>query len=335
MYRLGLFQDSTFQRSRQPLRAWNRTTGSKNIIVCIIDSGIDYNHPDLTDNIWTNKHEIPNNGVDDDENGWIDDFYGYNFLDDMGDPMDNNFHGTHLAGMIGATCNNSQGICGVSPTVELMGCKFLDDNGNGYTSDALRCLDYSLHMGADITLNSYGGLYADSVSLQSAIALAEAAGQLFITAAGNDFGTDIDSTPTYPAAYNNSNILTVIATDQSNNLAAYSNFGANNTHIAAPGSQIISTVLNGSYGYHDGTSQAAGFVAGAAALVLAAFQQVGYNMSGSAVMAKAILLESAAPRASLKGRCSSGAAAVQWLLAAVQWLFAAACCLALCSRAGA
>lgn len=306
MYQLGLFQPTPGQQDSTPLRAWNRTTGSDDIIVCVIDSGVDYHHPDLQTNLWFNRDEIPDNGLDDDGNGYVDDYYGMNFLDNTGDPLDNNFHGTHLAGMIGATCNNTLGVCGMSPKVKVMGCKFLDQHGNGYTSDALRCLDYSLRMGAHVTLNSYGGLYADSTSLQSAIQLAEAAGQLFITAAGNDYGTDIDTTPTYPAAYNNCNILTVIATDKSNNLAKYSNYGAANTHIAAPGSQVLSTTPNGSYDFHDGTSQAAGYAAGAAALVLAAYQEAGYNITSFAVVVKSTLLNGASPKSNLKGKCLSG-----------------------------
>lgn len=116
----------------------HRSTGSAEVVVCVIDSGIDYTHPDLQGNVWVNTGEIPNNGIDDDKNGYIDDYHGFNFLSNSGDPMDNNYHGTHLSGMVGALCNNNIGVCGVNQAVKVMGCKFLDGSGNGYTSDAVR-----------------------------------------------------------------------------------------------------------------------------------------------------------------------------------------------------
>ena len=130
---------------------------NQQVVVCIMDSGIDYDHPDLKDNMWTNTKEIPGNGLDDDGNGYVDDVHGINtFTVGGGTVADDFFHGTHLAGIVGASCNNRIGICGVSPVVRLMGCKFLDGAGNGYTSDAVRCLNYAITMGADVTLNSYG-----------------------------------------------------------------------------------------------------------------------------------------------------------------------------------
>lgn len=122
-----------------------------------MDSGIDFDHPDLSANMWTNSEEVPGNGIDDDDNGYVDDVHGINtFAVGGGTVADDFFHGTHLAGIVGAACNNRIGICGVSPVVKLMGCKFLDGSGNGYTSDAVRCLNYAITMGADVTLNSYG-----------------------------------------------------------------------------------------------------------------------------------------------------------------------------------
>ncbi|BDA48744.1 probable halolysin at N-terminal half [Coccomyxa sp. Obi] len=304
MYRLGLFTDSLPVNGQSDMGAWNRSTGSPEVVVCVIDSGIDYTHPDLQGNVWTNHGEIPNNGIDDDKNGYIDDVHGFNFLSNTGDPMDNNYHGTHLSGMVGALCNNNIGVCGVNQNVKVMACKFLDGSGNGYTSDAVRCLNYALEMGADITLNSYGGLYADSYALQSAIEAADQKGQLFVTAAGNDYGVDIDATPTYPAAYRNRNIMSVIATDQNDGLANYSNYGQKNADIAAPGSKILSTILNGQYGMHEGTSQSAGFVAGAAALLLAAHKAAGTNASGADM--KDPLMRGVLPSAALTNKCGAG-----------------------------
>ena len=130
---------SSFWGEYQTIAAYSRrSTGSAEVVVCVIDSGIDYTHPDLQGNVWVNTGEIPNNGIDDDKNGYIDDYHGFNFLSNSGDPMDNNYHGTHLSGMVGALCNNNIGVCGVNQAVKVMGCKFLDGSGNGYTSDAVR-----------------------------------------------------------------------------------------------------------------------------------------------------------------------------------------------------
>ena len=134
------------------------------VVVCIMDSGIDFDHPDLKANMWTNTKEIPGNGLDDDGNGYVDDVHGINtFTVGGGTVADDFFHGTHLAGIVGSSCNNRIGTCGVSPVVRLMGCKFLDGSGNGYTSDAVRCLNYAITMGADVTLNSYGKHFKVSV----------------------------------------------------------------------------------------------------------------------------------------------------------------------------
>ncbi|KAK9817633.1 hypothetical protein WJX74_010437 [Apatococcus lobatus] len=259
--------------------AWAYTQGSSNIIVCVIDSGIDYTHPDLAANIWTNPREIPDNGIDDDKNGYVDDVHGWNVIKNSGDMRDDFFHGSHLAGIVGASCNDGIGVCGVSPKVSLMGCKFLDGQGSGYTSDAIRCLQYALTNGAHITLNSYGAMNANSAALSSAVFATQIAGQLFVTAAGNDFGANLDKTPVYPASYNFTNVVAVIAVNESRVLPGYSNFGATSTDIAAPGSDILSTELSGEYGNHTGTSQSAAFVAGAAVLLLSVYQQAGQNIS--------------------------------------------------------
>jgi len=244
-----------------------------------------------------------------------DDVHGINtFTVGGGTVADDYFHGTHLAGIVGASCNNRVGICGVSPLVKLMGCKFLDGAGNGYTSDAVRCLNYAISMGADVTLNSYGGLNADSQALRAAIAAAGAAGQLFVAAAGNDYGTDIDldKTPTFPASYDSPTVLTVIATDRSGErIANFSNYGAKAAAIAAPGQGILSTVpgggKSGNYALHDGTSQAAAQVAGAAALLLAARRQAGYSRARAADVRDDLLL-SARKVPALQGKCSTGGA---------------------------
>ena len=144
-------------KSTPPIQPLLLQKQKKQVVVCVMDSGIDFDHPDLRENMWTNTKEIPGNGLDDDGNGYVDDVHGINtFTVGGGTVADDFFHGTHLAGIVGASCNNRIGVCGVSPVVRLMGCKFLDGAGNGYTSDAVRCLNYAIAMGADVTLNSYG-----------------------------------------------------------------------------------------------------------------------------------------------------------------------------------
>src|SRR5262245_25374129 len=137
--------------------AWDVTTGSASVIVAVIDSGVDYTHPDLAANMWRNTNEIPDNGEDDDFNGFVDDVYGYDFVNDDGDPMDDYFHGTHVAGTIAAQSNNDEGISGVAPNVRIMALKFLNDEGDGLVSDAIAALNYAVASGAQISNNSWGG----------------------------------------------------------------------------------------------------------------------------------------------------------------------------------
>ncbi len=246
-------------------QAWDVTTGTGRTVVAVIDSGIDYTHPDLAANVWTNPGEIPGNGIDDDHNGYVDDVHGYDFVDDTGDPMDDNGHGTEVAGVIGAVGDNGIGVAGVDWHVKLMALKFLDANGDGYTSDAIRALNYAVKMGASISNNSWGD---DSYNplLAQAIANARAAGHIFVVAAGND-GTNTDATPTYPTDYASDNVVAVAGTDQSDNLAWFSDYGPRTVELAAPAVDVLSTQLHGAYGYDSGTSMAAPEVTGVLALV--------------------------------------------------------------------
>ena len=150
-------------------KAWDTTTNASRTVVAVIDSGIDYTHPDLAANIWTNPGEIPGNGIDDDHNGYVDDVHGYDFVNNDSDPMDDFGHGTHVAGIIGAVGNNNRGVAGVAWNVQLMALKFLDANGVGYTSDAIRALDYAVANGASISNHSWGE-DSYSASLDQAIA---------------------------------------------------------------------------------------------------------------------------------------------------------------------
>ena len=256
---------------------WDRTTGSKDIVVGIIDSGIDYNHPDLAANIWKNFGETgtdvsgkdkTSNGIDDDNNGYIDDWRGWNFIRNNNNPMDDNEHGTHVAGTIGAVGNNATGVAGVNWNVSLVGLKFLDSSGGGYTSDAIAAVEYAVKMKFFATNNSWGG-GGYSQSLFDAIKKARDGGQLFVAAAGND-GANNDSFSSYPANFALDNIISVAALDKDGNLAWFSNYGKNKVHVAAPGMEIFSTIPGNQYDSLNGTSMAAPHVTGAAALMKAA-----------------------------------------------------------------
>lgn len=248
--------------------AWDLNTGSKNIVVAVIDTGVDYNHPDLADNIYVNPGEIADNGIDDDGNGFIDDVRGWNFAKvSNNDPMDDNKHGTHVAGTIGAKGDNGQGVAGVNWNVSIMPLKFLTGSGSGTLADAIKAIDYATMMGVDVMNNSWGG-GGFSQQLKDAIVRAEQKGVLFVAAAGNS-SANSDTRPMYPASYKVDNIISVASSTSNEQLSTFSNYGKRSVHIAAPGSGIYSTVPGGSYATLSGTSMASPHVAGAAALLMA------------------------------------------------------------------
>ncbi|MCI0459041.1 MAG: S8 family serine peptidase [Gemmataceae bacterium] len=251
--------------------AWSLTTGSGQTVVAVIDTGVDYRHPDLAANIWTNTAEAGGApGVDDDGNGYVDDIHGYDFANHDGDPLDDHGHGTHVAGTIGAVGNNQVGITGINWQVKIMALKILDAQGSGSTSDAILALNYAVANGATISNNSYGG-DPFSQAFFNAIRDARDAGHIFVTAAGNGnfigLGINNDRTPFYPSSYNLANIVAVAATDHTDNIAIFSNYGATSVDLGAPGVDILSTLPNNQYGYSTGTSMASPHVAGAVALV--------------------------------------------------------------------
>jgi len=244
--------------------AWDITTGSSEVVVAVIDSGVNYDHEDLSSNMWKNTGEIPDNGIDDDGNGYIDDYLGWDFANDDKDPMDDNDHGTHCSGTIGGIGNNDVGVAGVNWTIRIMPLKFLDSCGSGSTSDAIEAIEYATMMGVTIASNSWGG--GDySEALRDAIEVFGNSGGLFIAAAGND-GEDNDETPHYPSSYNLPNIIAVAATDRNDALADFSCYGKESVDVAAPGVDIYSTVISG-YDYMSGTSMATPCVSGIAALL--------------------------------------------------------------------
>lgn len=247
----------------QAERAWEFTLGNE-IIVAVIDTGIDYTHPDLKDQMWINEAELNGKpGVDDDGNGYVDDIYGYDFVNKDGDPKDDHNHGTHCAGIIGAQ-HNSLGIAGVSTNVKLMALKFLSASGSGSAEDAILAVKYAVDHGAKVLSNSWGGGGA-SQAMVEAIEYAKSKGVMFVAAAGNEYSNN-DSNPAYPASYKISNVISVAASDINDNKADFSNYGES-VHIAAPGKDILSTVRGG-YASYSGTSMACPYVSGALAMLL-------------------------------------------------------------------
>ncbi|HET9952324.1 MAG TPA: choice-of-anchor D domain-containing protein [Candidatus Eisenbacteria bacterium] len=278
--------------------AWNISTGSSAVVVAIIDTGIDYSHPDLAPNIFLNAGEIPANGIDDDGNGYIDDVRGWDFVNHDNDPYDDRGHGTHVAGTIGAVGNNGLGVAGVAWQVKLMPLKFLSSGGTGTTADAIAAIEYATSMGVDIMSNSWGG-GAYSLALQEAIADAGNAGILFVAAAGNASNNN-DFEPFYPAGYDLPNVISVAASDATDHIASFSNYGATTVDLAAPGVDILSTIPGSGYGLNSGTSMAAPHVSGVLAVMKARFP------SAPLTSLKARLLASVDPLPALSGLVATG-----------------------------
>ncbi|MDD1729229.1 MAG: S8 family serine peptidase, partial [Methanospirillum sp.] len=248
------------------LSAWSATTGSSSVVVAVIDSGVDYTHPDLAANIWTNPGEIAGNGVDDDGNGYIDDIHGWDFINNDNDPMDDNGHGTHCAGVIGAVGNNGVGITGVDQHVKIMPLKVLGKDGNGDMASILKSIAYARTMGADVISCSWGGT-AKSQALADAVS---GTNTLFACAAGNS-GINTDVIPQYPSGFDYPQIISVAASTAKDGIPSYSNYGSKSVDVAAPGDGIISTYptgLGNQYMSMKGTSMATPHVAGLAALLL-------------------------------------------------------------------
>ena len=248
------------------LLAWGITKGSKSIKIAVVDTGVDYTHPDLLSQMDVNTAELNGiSGIDDDGNGFIDDIYGYNFVLKNGDPQDGNGHGTHCAGIIGAA-HNSIGVAGVMAEVKIVALKFLSDNGSGETIDAVAAIDYAIKRGVNVMSNSWGGGEKDQ-SLEEAIKAADKAGIIFVTAAGNE-SSDNDVVASYPANYKVPNIISVASFTIMGSKSSFSNFGINSVHVTAPGTAIFSTYKKGGYSSLSGTSVAAPFVAGIVGLML-------------------------------------------------------------------
>jgi subtilisin family serine protease len=280
-------------------QAWDLTTGSTNVIVAIIDTGIRYTHQELVKQMWHNPKEIPGNGIDDDNNGIVDDVYGINAIAMTGDPMDSLDHGTHVSGTIGAASNDGNPHVGVNWQVQLMGCKFIGPLG-GTTADAITCIGYALTNKASVMNNSWGGGPFEQ-SLFDAIAAARRAGVLFVAAAGND-GADNDTDPHYPANYKLDNVISVAALDRADRLAVFSDYGATTVHLGAPGVSIFSSISisDNAYELFDGTSMAAPHVTGVAALIRALYP------SSSLAEVRERILRTVVPIPALAGITTTG-----------------------------
>lgn len=302
--------------------AWKITHGSSDMIVAVIDTGVDYTHEDLLPNIWRNTREIPDNGIDDDNNGYIDDVIGWDFASNDNKPFDltvppldilfkggNAGHGTHCAGNVAARGDNGLGISGVAPNVKIMPLRFITEKGQGTTADAIRAIRYAVDNGAKVMSNSWGSEGedpsegAENRALRDAVQYGQDKGVLFIAAAGNGhkgvgYDNDTDKAPSYPSSYDHDIIISVAALDRNDNLGSFSNWGVRTVDIGAPGVAVYSTMVQNQYsdividklGFKatwDGTSMATPHVAGAAALYWSAhptktWQEVKAAIIGSA-----------------------------------------------------
>ncbi|MEZ4742177.1 MAG: S8 family serine peptidase [Bdellovibrionota bacterium] len=287
--------------------AWNIATGNRKNIVAVIDTGINYLHPDLAENYWFNAGELGtdingrdkrSNGVDDDGNGFVDDYKGWDFANNDNDPMDDHGHGSQCAGIIGARGNNTIGVSGVNWQAAIVAIKFFRASGSGTLDHAISAIEYAIDLNVKIANNSWSGREY-SETLKAAIAKAEDSGMLIVAAAGNN-GLDTDLYPRYPSSFNLENIISVAASEANDNLARFSNFGRESVDIAAPGVGIFSTVLESNYGEKSGTSMAAPYVSGVAALLLSKYPQL------TALELKNIILMGSDPIDQMHGKTVSG-----------------------------
>ena len=248
--------------------AWDDLTESNDVVIAVIDTGVDYHHPDMAANLWENSDEVPGNGIDDDNNGYIDDVLGWDFVNQDPDPMDDNmpvYHGTHVSGVLGAVGNNHTGISGVNWSTNVMALKGLSQHGRGYVSELSQAIIYAVDNGADIINASWGGSRSSTV-MRYAIDYAEKKGVLVVAAAGNSGQLLTDKNMSYPAGYDSEAVVAVGASDPQDQLAVFSNYGMD-VDLAAPGVDILSLSVDEGYQRLSGTSMAAPFVAGVSGLL--------------------------------------------------------------------
>ena len=282
-------------------QAWAKTRGSREIVVAVLDTGVEYTHVALVNNIWTRPANIK--PYQDQDLGTIDDVHGYNAVGNDGDPLDDNGHGTACAGIIGAECDNNTGVCGVNAKTQIMSLKFLNGGGFGDVAGAVAAINYAIdrkRAGVNLrVINASWGLRQPSRALADVIRAAADAGILFV-AAGGDTNTNNDTTPRYPVGDRSGNIISVAAIDSRDALAEFSNYGSKTVQLAAPGKDILTTALGNDYKRRSGTSPAAAFVSGIAALALSAHPDL------SVAQLRSRLLQSVDQRPELRGRVVTG-----------------------------
>ncbi len=281
--------------------AWSSSSSSSSArpIVAVIDTGVDIHHSVFVNSnaIWRNPGEIPDNAIDDDGNGYVDDVYGWNFVNESGHMYDDDGHGTHVAGIVLSVSQNIFSSSSEASKVQIMPLKFLDGNGVGTTSNAIRAIYYAVNQGAQVLNNSWGGP-SYSAALHQAIAYSYQKGSSFVAAAGNA-GASNDQSPMFPASYDVPHIMSVAATTNMDFLASFSNYGYNSVHLGSPGTAILSTLPDNRYGNSSGTSMATPFVAGVAALM----KRESPNMNGYQI--REIINESSDPIQYLSGMVAS------------------------------
>lgn len=294
------FNDQWALATISAVRAWARTKGSDEIVVAVLDSGVEYTHPDLANKIWTRPAGMK--PYQDRDLGTVDDVHGYNAVLNNDDPMDDNGHGTNCAGIIGAECGNNLGICGVNWKIQIMPLKFLNAGGFGTVLGAVAAINYAIdrkRAGVNIrVVNASWGLTHHSRALEDVIRKASEVGILFVAASGSS-NTDNDVDPHYPAGYKLGNVVSVAATDRTDALASFSSYGAKSVQLAAPGKDILTTALGNEYEQQSGTSMAAPVVTGVAALALSAQPNLSVDKLRS------VLLESVDKLPGLRGKVST------------------------------
>lgn len=284
----------------QATAGWEIASTSPDVVVAVLDSGIDFTHPDLQENIYTDAREIPGNGVDEDRNGLIDDVHGWDFVNNDNDPSDDYNHGTHVSGILGARGNNNLGVVGVTWRVQIMPVKILNASNLGTTAALISGINYARLKGARL-MNLSLQNYPFSSSVEAEIQATQNANILMVICAGNN-GTDNDQSPNYPSSYPNDNILAVANTTQDDVLKSSptaSDYGATSVDLAAPGTSIYNTIRGG-YGYFTGTSMAAPLVTGTAALLLE------LHPGASVSQLRHWIMDTVDPLPALAGKCVTG-----------------------------
>jgi len=314
--------------------AHDNTKQGEGLVVAVTDTGVDYNHKDLINNMWRNSKEIPGNSIDDDANGYVDDVVGWDFVMKDNKPFDitgslweillsgaNPGHGTHVAGVVGASLNNAEGTAGVAPKVQIMALRFISEKGQGSDADAIAAIDYAVKNGANIINASWGGEDAGDGKdkpLREAIERAREKGVIFVAAAGNGrmgkgFDNDADKKPMVPASYDIKNVISVAAMDVNDKLGAFSNWGKSKVHLGAPGVKVLSTTPGDKYqdtiidigplkATWDGTSMAAPFVSGALAVIWSQHRHLSADEVKQKLLSQVVAADAVSDKVSTGGR---------------------------------